>query len=1061
MKKFTTMLVLAFVFCANSLFAQTRQVSGTVVSAGDNEPIIGATVVIQGTTNGGVTDANGKYTVSNVNGAVSFQVSYLGYKTQIMPVAVSVTKLNITMESDALAVDEVVITGLGISREKKALGYAVQDLGAEDINAAGNPSVVSSLQGKLSGVEIKPSSGMPGASSQIIIRGARSFTGNNQPLYVVDGMPIASGSDRNTLNSTDGTDFANRSVDIDPSDIESMTILKGQAASALYGIRASNGVVVITTKSGKSNKNGRVNVSFSNTTSMDVNSRNTQAQKTWAQGTYFGYSPNSSMSWGPKISDLPNSTSKSGSQVLGGNNAGQPGKFYVPQLAQAGLDPWQTPQAFDNIGDFYQTGYTTSTAASVSQSKDGYNYYVGLNNTKQEGIIASTGMVRTGARINADTKLGKSWRTGFSGNYTQSTITKAAGANDALIATILGAPSSYNMKGYPTHTEDPYTQLNYRANSFNNAYWAMDNDYFGEKTNRFYGNTFVEFAPDYGWSHNQKISFKYQVGVDTYTTQYDDIREYMSRNTKGSIENWMVNSNTYNSLLTATYNIDITPDFKLDLMLGNELNHNNYYELWSKGQNFNFGGWANLANATIKDGGDTSLKDRTFGLFANLNLSYKNMLFLGATVRNDIVSIMPRDNRSFTYPSVSLGYIFTEHKGLKNSSVLNFGKVRASYAEVGQAARYYQDFYRTPTYGGGFWSYPPITYPVNGSVAYNPYGRLYDPNLKPQNTISYEAGLDLRMFNNILELSYTFSRQNVKDQIFPVPLAASTGYADKLMNGGKIHTNVHEIFATVNILKKKDWDWSVTANFTKMDNYVDELAPGVESIMLGGFVTPQVRAGIGAKFPVIYGESFLKDDQGRVLIDEDPESWSYGMPMPGGPDVIASVSPNFILGFGTTLRWKDIILRATFDWKNGGHMYSGSNGLMNLYGTSIETEDRVNTFIAPGYLSNGQPNNISRGGKDDLDAYQDYWSSAMDIDEAYIRKSDFVKLREINIAYKIKAYKTFNIGVNVFARNILIWTAMPNFDPESSQGNNNMGGAFERFSLPQTSSYGLGLNLTF
>lgn len=1061
MKKFTTMLILAFVMSA-SAFAQVRQVQGTVVSADDNQPIIGATVIISGTQNGGVTDGQGKFTISNVSGNVTFDVSFLGYESKKVDVPESSTNVHISLENGNINIDEVVVTGLGISRAKKALGYAVQDLSSEDINAAGNPNVITALQGKVSGVEIKPSSGMPGASSQIIIRGARSFSGNNQPLYVIDGMPISSGSDISTLSSVTGSDYANRALDIDPNDIETMDILKGQAASALYGIRASNGVVVITTKSGKKNPTGKVNVSFNNTTSFETLSRKPEFQQTYAQGSSGLYSPSNSMSWGPRISDLPNSKEGKDGIIYGGNNANKPGKFYVPQLAQGGLDPWQTPQVFNNIDDFFETGYTTNTSASVSQSKDNGSYYVGLSNTKQEGIIASTGMVRSGARVNAETRLAKSWRTGFSGNYNQTNVDKSAGANDAILGAVYGAPASYNMKGYPTHiVNDPYQQINYRSLTFDNPYWHMDNNSYGEKTSRFYGNTFVEFAPDYGWSHNQKIAVKYQVGVDTYNSIYDNILEYGHAGKKGELNHSVFTNSTYNSLLTATYKIDITKDLKFDILLGNELNHTNVRNFYSYGQNFNFGGWTNVENATVQWGEDINSKDRTFGLFGNINLSYKDMLYLGVTGRNDVVSTMPRNNRSFFYPSVSLGYVFTEHKALKNSKVISYGKLRASYAEVGQAARYYDNYYYTPSYAGGFWGFSPIAYPVNSVTSYTPYYKVFDEGLRPQNTRSYEAGFDVRMFNNILELSYTYSRQNVKDQIFDVPLASSTGYQQKVMNGGRIHTNTHEISATVNVLRKKDWEWSLNANFTKMDNYVDELAPGVESIFLGGFVTPQVRAGIGAKFPVIYGESFLRDDKGRVLVDEDPESNTYGMPLPGSPKVIGSVSPNFILGFGTYLRWKDISLRATFDYKNGGQMYHGSNTLMNLYGTGKATEDRETPFIYDGYLSNGEKNNIQRGGKDDAGAYETLHATALDIDEAYIYDNDFLKLREINIAYRIKAYKTFTIGVNVFARNIFIWSKLPNFDPESSQGNNNMGGAFERFSLPQASSYGFGVNLSF
>jgi len=437
------------------------------------------------------------------------------------------------------------------------------------------------------------------------------------------------------------------------------------------------------------------------------------------------------------------------------------------------------------------------------------------------------------------------------------------------------------------------------------------------------------------------------------------------------------------------------------------------------------------------------------------------MLYLNVTGRNDVVSEMPRNNRSFFYPSASLGFVFTELEGLKNNNVLSFGKIRGSYAEVGQTARYLNNYYSTPNYGGGFWLYNPITYPVSGVNSYRAYSTIYDPNLKPQNTKSFEIGTELHFFKDLINLDYTYSRQNVKDQIFPVPLAGSTGASQRLMNAGKVHTNAHELSLTINPVHSKDLDWSFGANFTKIDNYVDELAPGVQSIFLGGFTTPQVRAAIGQKFPVIYGQTFLKDSKGRTLVDEDPASRYYGMPLSGGNDVIGSVSPDFTLGFNNSFRYKNLTLSATVDWKSGGQMYSGSNGLYNVYGVSKVTEDRTTPFIYPGYKKDGTPNDISRGGPNDKNAYQIFYSEANDVDEAYIYDASFVKLRELALAYRIPKFGGMQFNVSVFARNILLWSKLPNLDPESSQGNTNMGGSFERFSVPQTSSYGMSLSLIF
>jgi len=303
------------------------------------------------------------------------------------------------------------------------------------------------------------------------------------------------------------------------------------------------------------------------------------------------------------------------------------------------------------------------------------------------------------------------------------------------------------------------------------------------------------------------------------------------------------------------------------------------------------------------------------------------------------------------------------------------------------------------------------------------------------------------------------------DQIFSVPLAGSTGIRALLMNGGKVHTLSHEVILYLTPVSSKDFRWDMNFNFSKIDNYVDELAEGVESIFIGGFVTPQVRAGIGDTYPVIYGVSFAREETtGKILIDDDPTSVNYGFPLAGEPAVIGRVSPDFIAGGNSTFTFKTLSLSALFEWKEGGKMYSGSNGLLDFYGLSSRVEDRESTFIYDGVKSDGTPNDIVRGGPLDPDALEMLHQNVLtNIDEYYIFDNSFVKLRELSLKYK-PAKKLFNkidLGASAFIRNLLIWTALPNLDPESSQGNTNMGGSFERFTVPQTTSYGLTLELTF
>ena len=615
--------------------------------------------------------------------------------------------LRVVLKADAQKLDEVVVTAMGISREKKALGYAVQDVKSDALTRAANTDLAGALQGKVSGIDITPSSGMPGASSKITIRGSRSFTGDNTPLYVIDGMPIASTADVSTslTDGAYGTDYANRAVDIDPNDIESINILKGQAASALYGMRASNGVIVITTKSGKGADKGKPTITFSTNLSFDKISTLPELQQEYAQGSGGTFDPSSPFAWGPKISELANDPTYGGNtdNSYTSQYGKQSGKYYVPQLAAAGMNPWATPQAYNNMKDFFETGVSWSNNVNVAQRFDKGNYSFSLGNTTSNGIVPSTGMDRYNVKMSAEAQLHPNWTTGFNGNFVTSKISKQSTANTSVVATIYNAPVSYNMAGIPSHIEgDPYTQNTYRDSWIDDAYWAVDNNQFSERSQRFFGNAFVKYTTKFG-TDNHKLDIKYQIGDDAYTTNYSEIYGYGSTwAPTGEDSEYHYTVNELNSLLTAAYTWNINEEWTLDALIGNEfVDKKTKYE-YAYSMNFNFPGWNHLNNASVFSNESLYNKKRTVGNFANLSVAWKNMLYLSGSIRNDIVSSMPRDNRSFTYPSVSLGFIFTELAPLKNN-ILTFGKIRASYAEVGMAGDYTQSYYYTPSYGGGFY----------------------------------------------------------------------------------------------------------------------------------------------------------------------------------------------------------------------------------------------------------------------------------------------------------------------------------------------------------------------
>ena len=833
--------------------------------------------------------------------------------------------------------------------------------------------------------------------------------------------------------------------------------MKGQAASALYGIRASNGVIVITTKRGSQSAMNKPQVTVSTNLSAQRVSRKFERQDVYSQGNGIGaYNPGGSMSWGPKISELPNDP------TYGGNtdnqyttNGKKPGQYYNPQRAKAGLDGWTTPQIYDNVGDFLGTGFTENTNVNISHSLNGLNYSFGVNNSYQEGIIPSTGMNRWGARGLIDWKIDSQWNTGFSMNYSSSKITSTPGGNDGVMNVIYSAPSEYDLKGIPYHVPGDVTnQVLFRATSFVNPYWWADNNEYSQHTNRAFGNAYLEYQPKLGID-NFTLKFREQAGLDIWTSDYADIRSMGTTNSLkgGDINNYGRQHNVFNNLLTA--NLDgrfgADEEWGLNVILGNEVNHEGM-RVWDYyGSNFNFPGFNTIGNATSLTSSEYTRQERTVGFFGSASLSWKDQLYLTVTGRNDYVSTMPRGSRSFFYPSVSLGWEFTKLPQLEDNNVLSYGKLRASFAQVGQAGNYYDNFYYTPSYGGGFLAYTPVSYPLPSGVStFTPYFRVYDEDLKPQNTTNYEVGTDLYFLKNRLRMEYTFSFQDVTDQIFAVPVDGSTGYQEMLTNAGKMQTRAHELSINADILKAKNYDLNLGINFTKIKNEVVELAPGVESIMLGGFVEPQVRAQAGQTYPNIYGNAFKRDDAGNMLLLD-------GLPQATGDSQnLGNGSPDFITGFVLSGRYKRLSLATTWSWQHGGKMYHGTNMTMNFFGVTKESLPyHEGTMVVEGIdeaTGNVNTKEVSK---------QDYYMAYYDVTESGIYDTSFFKLRDLTLSYQLPKLGALDISINAFARNVLIWAKLPNFDPESSQGNNNMSGYFERFSVPNTSTYGGGLTLTF
>ncbi|GHA71845.1 SusC/RagA family TonB-linked outer membrane protein [Pontibacter akesuensis] len=1035
-------------------YAQSRTVSGTVTDQSTSQGLPGVAVLVKGTTVGTTTGVDGSYTLNVPADGNTLVFRFIGYQTVERAIG-NASSINVSLPIDTKQLSEVVVTAFGIEKEEKALSYSVQQLDAEQITRVNQPNVTNAIQGKVAGVIVRQSSGLPGSSSTITIRGNRSFTGNNQPLYVVDGMPIESNA--SFAGGVSGTDASSRALDINPNDIESISVLKGGAAAALYGVRASNGVVVITTKKGRGlgDRKGAT-VTFNTDYSIDQVSVTPDLQSTYSQGSGGAFNGTTSLSWGPKISSLGDITDPAGNVVPGN-------------------------RVFDNVEPFFQTGHTATNGITVANSGELGNYAVSLGYTDQEGIVPTTGMERFNAKVGGDFKLNPKFTLGVSANFADTHVDKVPGGSNLSnpLFTLYAAPRNFDLWGLPfADPNNPFKQINYRG-AIDNPRWSLANNKFYEDTRRFIGSASLNYKP-LEW-----LGINYRLGNDFFITDGKEVYELGSGFTGGrsatpsggQINDYAFQQNQVNSNISANINRDVTEDLNVNLLVGSELYEINSRLLNNVGQGIGIGGLRNIGNTTVQTTSETMSSRRTVGFYSNLELGYKDYLFLNASARQDYVSNLAPGNRAFFYPSVGAGFVFTDAFGIDNN-ILDFGKIRASYAEVGQApetAFITKNVFVAGGAGSGFLT-DGISFPFNGLNGRTLSNTLNSPLLKPQNTKTVEVGGDFRFFNNRFTLDYTYYVQTTTDQIFAVPLAPSAGFTSEFRNAGKLETKGHELIATIIPVKTDAFEWSLTTNFSSYKNEVLELAEGVDNIFLGGFVTPNIRAEAGGAYPIIFGSSFVRDDAGNVVVDSRATLANgsanpyYGMPLVGPETNIGNVQPDFEFTFTNGFTFKGLNLTAQLDWRKGGNMYAGNTRLLKLYGMAALTEDRESAYVYPGSKGflDGDGNLVLEGNNDiEIVRGQTFWSNRMDaITESNVYSTSFVRLREVALSYSLpatllSATPVRNASIFVTGRNLFLVTDYPNFDPETSVGGSGNFQGLEYVSLPQARSFGVGLKIGF
>ena len=980
-------------------------------SAGD--PLTGVSITIRGTDRGTSTDGRGQYSIdAPANSVLIF--SYIGFVTREVPVG-DRSVLNVEMTEDRKAMEEIVVTSFGIARDKKTLGYGVSKISGEELTNAPTPDITNALSGKVAGVQVSGSGG-GFSSSNVTIRGFSSITRSNQPLYVIDGVPIDNGGGDNSVNQ--GVANSSRVSDINPEDIESMSVLKGAAATVLYGSRAASGVILITTKRGKS---GKSVVSLTSNNSIGTINRFPDYQNEYGQGTRGIYGDATdpgrwiarATSWGPRIEEQ---------EVT--NILGEKVKL----------------QAYpDNVRDILVHAKTFDNTLSFSGATDKYNYRISYGNNYQTSLVPGNVLKRNNFTVNAGAKITENFRVNTSFSYinNRSDRTQAGNQGANPLWRAIYAPRTYDVSGIPS-VDAQGNQIWY-SGSEENPYWSIDHIKRQSEANRFYGNINLNYQIT-SW-----LQADLKIGVDAFNTisaGFDDKGVRSNANTAsagagGMLENTNLTRNL-NSYFTFSGSKRVG-DFNLSATLGNEIisNYNKYVN--TTGLSITLPGFMNLKNFTAYNSSDGYTQTRLMGVFGDFSVDYKSFLNLNIKARNDFSSTLSKENRSIFYPAIAVSFVATEAFPELQGKFLNYLKIRANVGEVGKGAPAYSTntYYGTAGAADGF-SSTAVNFPFNGLAGYTYQNSAGNIDIRPEFTREIELGTEMSFLNRRLSLDLSVYKRDSRDLIFAVPVPTTSGFSSVIKNAGKLSTKGIEFLISGAPISGPDFNWESNLNFTSFKSVVEELAPGVALISLGGFTSPNIQAVAGEQYGLIYTSQYKRDDQGRMIVKAN-----------GLPQVASSVgqsgNPNakFTAGFSNSFSYKNLSLSFLLDLKYGGDLLSRTIGDLRINGVAKETAeyDRFNSdgTISTPYLFKG----VYEDGKENTTyvSAQDYWGLAGKYSawEGYVLDATFLKLREVSLVYTfdkkmIERTKFISrLEIAVYGRNL--WTYAPNFphlDPEQN-----------------------------
>ncbi|MBQ0068791.1 MAG: SusC/RagA family TonB-linked outer membrane protein [Bacteroidales bacterium] len=1018
--------------------------TGTVVDADGG--VIGATVAVKGTQTGTVTDFDGNFSVNAKKGDI-LVISYVGYATQ--EVKYEGTPLSITLKEDNTMLSEVVVTALGVKRDRKALGYGLAEVKGEDLQKAKETNVINSLAGKVAGLVVSNTAGGASGSTRVLLRGNTEMTGNNQPLYVVDGVPLDN-TNFGSAGTEGGYDLGDGISAINPDDIENMTVLKGPAASALYGSRASHGVILITTKKADKDK---FSVEYNGSLTFDSQlAKWDNIQQIYGQGNGGKYSHSATsqtnMSWGPK-GDM--------NTMLYFDKVERPFMIYP-----------------NNTTGFFRTGLTAQNTAIVSANSGKTGMRFSFTDMRNKDILPNTHMSRDNFNLRVNTSLGNV-DFDFTGNYTREDVKNRPALGDSqsnIGKNLMTLANSYNqewLKNYQTSAGE-YQPWNGNDQYNKNPYWDLYKNSNKSKKDIF------RLTGKAIWNVSKHFKLQGTLGTDMNDMTFED---YIARTTPGKaagqLQNSIFKNRTYNAEILGLYN-NYWGDFDFNGTIGGNIFRVDNKTTIITGTGQQLDDIIAIMNYTEQNVQENSYKKQINSIFGSASVGYKHIYYLEGTVRGDKSSTLPRGNNTYIYPSISASWVFSEY--LSKKDVLTYGKLRASWARVGSDTDPYQLALAYSTgkysYGGGF---------VIGMINNN---TMPNAELKPTMTSSYELGLETKFFNNRVGLDLTYYNQTSTDQIISLASSTSSGYQYRLVNAGKIQNKGVELSINGRALQVGDFAWDLGLNFSKNYNKVLELVDGMDyfEIERASWCNVSVGAEVGKNFGSIVGPDFKRTKDGQYIINP-----TTGLPeVDGTLRTLGNASWDWTGGFYTTFSYKNFRLSAAFDVKVGADLYSMSMRSAYDTGKAMETlagrdewynseEARLaagmsseewmaagNTkgFIVPGVIVNAdgttKPNDIAINP-------ENFWrSAAKNAPGLFIYDNSYVKCREITLGYTF-AQKTLGnfvkgLTLSFVARNpFIVWKNIPNIDPDSGYNTSGMG--LEYGSLPSRRSYGFNVNLKF